>query len=53
MESFLHFMMVLIPAGGIGVTLAALSVSRLRRDPGITIERGKPCELPSDTRLSW
>ena len=53
MESFMQFMMVIIPAGCIGMALAAASVAHLRRDPGIRIERGVPHELPSDINIGW
>ena len=53
MEGFIQFMSVLAPAGGVGLALAAFAVSRLRRDPGIYIERGQPRELPADMTISW
>ena len=51
MTEFIQVMAVVAPAGCIGLALAAWAVGRLRRDPGIVIERGIPHELPSD--LSW
>ena len=53
MEIFRQIMMVIIPAGCVGMALAAASVARLRRDPGIKIERGTPHELPTDTSIGW
>ena len=55
MEAFLQFMAVLAPAGAVGFALAAFAVSRLRRDPGISIERGKPrgVHAAGDATLSW
>ena len=51
MAEFVQIMAIIAPAGFIGFGLAAWAVSRLRRDPGIVIERGAPHELPTD--LSW
>ena len=42
METFVHIAAVLTGAGSIGLMLATIAVSRLKRDPGIYIERGKP-----------
>lgn len=53
MITFIQAMAIIAPAGCIGLALSAWVVSRLRRDPGITIERGVPRELPSDTGFSW
>ena len=53
MTALIQIMAVIAPAGCIGFALAALAVSRLRRDPGITIERGVPHELPSDGSFTW
>ena len=53
MTELIQFLAIIAPAGCIGFALAALAVSRLRRDPGIRIERGTPHELPSDGGFSW
>ena len=53
MDELIPLMTLLVPAGGIGMALAAFAVSRLKRDPGICIERGKPRIVPGDTTLNW
>ena len=41
-DSPLAFLLILVPAGAIGLIGAALSVRKLEREPMISIERGKP-----------
>ena len=53
METFVQLIALFAPAGAIGMALAAFAVNRLKRDPGIVIERGKPQKIPSDTSLGW
>ena len=37
-------------AGGVGLAIAALSIAWMRRDPGISIQRGAPRDPAGD---SW
>lgn len=53
MEAYIQLATLFAPAGCVGMALAALAVSRLRRDPGIMIERGKPQKVPSDPSPGW